>query len=72
MLCSILLPSSVFRDASAAGEIEGEPAQETSRSFRGKDVSSRSVGTMVRKKPPGGRRFVNIHWSSHAQEGWKP
>jgi len=45
---------------------------ETSGSFRGKDVSSRNVETMVLERTPSGWRIVHIHWSSHHQEGRKP
>lgn len=45
---------------------------ETSGSFRGKDVGSRNVETMVLEKTTGGWRIVHIHWSSHRREGPKP
>ena len=45
---------------------------ETTGSFRGKDVASRSVETMVLEKTTGGWRIVHIHWSSQHQEVRKP
>lgn len=45
---------------------------ETSGSFHGKDVSSRTVETMVLKQAPGGWRIVHIHWSSRRPEAPKP
>lgn len=45
---------------------------ETSGSFRGRDVSSRNVETMVLEKTSGGWRIMHIHWSSHFQESAKP
>ena len=45
---------------------------ETAGSFRGKDVASRNVETMVLEKTTGGWRIVHIHWSSHRQERAKP
>ena len=38
---------------------------ETNGSFRGKDVASRGVETMVLEKRGGAWRIVHIHWSSH-------
>jgi hypothetical protein len=38
---------------------------ETSGSFRGKDVASRNVETMILERTRGAWRIVHIHWSSH-------
>jgi ketosteroid isomerase-like protein len=40
---------------------------ETSGNFRGKDVASRNVETMVLAKTASGWHIVHIHWSSHSQ-----
>jgi ketosteroid isomerase-like protein len=38
---------------------------EASGSFRGKDVASRNVETMILERTRGAWRIVHIHWSSH-------
>jgi ketosteroid isomerase-like protein len=44
---------------------------ETAGTFRGKNVSSRNVETMVLERKSGGWRIVHIHWSSHHEDGGK-
>jgi len=41
---------------------------QTEGSFRGKDVASRTVETMVLEKSARAWRIVHIHWSSHREK----